>query len=82
MANSEISVNDKPADVFRAINTDWRLYDHVSSENTEGLSKKKALRPSKLGRCQDIEHSSLDLLEGDQHWEYGIVERILRRPIK
>ncbi len=37
---------------------------------------------SKLGRVQDIEHASLDLLEGDQEWEYGIVERILRRPIK
>ena len=37
---------------------------------------------SKLGRLQDIEHSSLDLLEGDQHWEYGIVDRILRRPLK
>ena len=36
---------------------------------------------SKLGRCQDIEHSSLDLLEGDQQWEYGIVERILRRSL-
>ncbi len=36
---------------------------------------------SKLGRYQDIEHASLDLLEGDQYWEYGIVERILRRPI-
>jgi len=36
---------------------------------------------SKLGRYQDIEHASLDLLEGDHHWEYGIVERILRRPI-
>jgi hypothetical protein len=37
---------------------------------------------SKLGRYQDIEHTSLDLLEGEQHWEYGIVERILCRPIK
>lgn len=37
---------------------------------------------SKLGRSVDIEHSSLDLLEGDQRWEYGIVERVLRRPIK
>lgn len=37
---------------------------------------------SKLGRYQDIEHSSLDLLEGNQYWEYGIVERILRRPLK
>jgi hypothetical protein len=36
---------------------------------------------SKLGRRQDIEHASLDLLEGDQLWEYGIVERILKRKI-
>lgn len=36
---------------------------------------------SKLGRYQDIQHSSLDVLEGDQHCEYGIVERILKRPI-
>jgi hypothetical protein len=36
---------------------------------------------SKLGRLQDIEHASLDLLEGDKHWEYGIVERVLRRKI-
>jgi hypothetical protein len=48
MANSEISINDKLADVFRAMNTDWRLYDHVSSENTGGLSTKKALRPDIL----------------------------------
>ncbi len=37
---------------------------------------------SKLGRYQDIEHSSLDLLEGDQACEYGIVEKVLRRRIK
>ena len=49
--------------------------DHVAKSN--GRTWK-----SKLGRIQDIEHSSLELLEGDQHWEYGIVERILRRPIK
>ena len=36
---------------------------------------------SKLGKGQDIEHSSLDVLEGDEHNEYGIVERILKRPI-
>lgn len=36
---------------------------------------------SKLGRYQDIEHASLDLLEGDQQCEYGIVERILKRAI-
>jgi hypothetical protein len=37
---------------------------------------------SKLGRSVDVEHASLDILEGDQKWEYGIVERVLRRPIK
>lgn len=37
---------------------------------------------SKLGRYQDIEHNTLDLLEGDTLWEYGIVERVLQRPIK
>lgn len=37
---------------------------------------------SKLGRIQDIEHATLELLEGDESWEYGIVERILRRPLK
>lgn len=31
---------------------------------------------SKLGKQQDIAHSSLDLLEGD---EYGIVDRVLKR---
>lgn len=34
---------------------------------------------SKIGRLQDIEHTTLDLLEGDRYWEYGIVERVLRR---
>jgi hypothetical protein len=37
---------------------------------------------SKLGRFQDIEHISLDLLEGDGEFEYGIVEVIFRRPIR
>lgn len=37
---------------------------------------------SKLGRYQDIEHASLALLEGDVGWEYGSVERVLKRPIK
>src|SRR5688572_9556399 len=48
MANSEISLNEKLAEVLREINTDWRVYDQVSSENTDGLSKKKALRPDIL----------------------------------
>lgn len=48
MANSELSINDQIAAAFREINTDWRVYDHVSSENTEALMKKKALRPDIL----------------------------------
>jgi hypothetical protein len=35
---------------------------------------------SKLGRWQDIEHKTLDVLEGDDEWSYGVVERILARP--
>jgi len=34
---------------------------------------------SKLGKGQDIMHSSLDLLEGTDGDEYGLVDRILRR---
>jgi hypothetical protein len=34
---------------------------------------------SKLGKGQDIEHYSFDVLEGDQGDEYGIVERVLRK---
>jgi hypothetical protein len=37
---------------------------------------------SKLGRLQDIEHSSLDPLEGDNGYEYGIVDRILKRKLQ
>jgi hypothetical protein len=37
---------------------------------------------SKLGKGQDIEHASLDVLEGDQADEYGIVELVLRRPLR
>jgi hypothetical protein len=48
MANSESTINDNIAAAFRAINTDWRVYDHVSSENTESLAKKKTLRPDVL----------------------------------
>lgn len=48
MANSELTINDQIAAALREINTDWRVYDHVSSENTEALVKKKALRPDIL----------------------------------
>jgi hypothetical protein len=36
---------------------------------------------SKLGSGQDIDHYTLDVLEGDQIDEYGIVDRVLRKPI-
>ena len=48
MANSELSVNDQIAAAFREINTDWRVFDLVSSENTDAILKKKALRPDIL----------------------------------
>ena len=35
---------------------------------------------SKLGRIQDVSHTSLDILEGAGEDDYGMVERILRRP--
>jgi hypothetical protein len=37
---------------------------------------------SKLGKGQDIYHATLDILEGDQESEYGVVERILKRPVR
>lgn len=48
MAHSELSINDQIAAALRDINTDWRVFDHVSSENTEAIFKKKALRPDIL----------------------------------
>jgi len=37
---------------------------------------------SKLGEGVDIVHTSLEVLEGDQVDEYGIVERVLKRPMR
>ncbi len=37
---------------------------------------------SKLGKGQDIEHYDLAILEGEQADEYGIVESVLRRPVR
>lgn len=34
---------------------------------------------SKLGKLQDIEHASLDLLEGNTNYEYGVVDKILKK---
>jgi hypothetical protein len=50
-------------------------YSHVAVSN--GICWK-----SKLGKGQDIAHNSLDLLEGDQVDEYGIVAIILRKAIQ
>ena len=36
---------------------------------------------SKLGKGQDIDHLSLEVLEGNEKDEYGRVQRILKRPI-
>lgn len=54
---------------------DIETYSHVAVSN--GLEWK-----SKLGKGQDIAHDSLDLLEGDQADEYGLVAVILRKPIQ
>jgi hypothetical protein len=37
---------------------------------------------SKLGKGQDLEHYSLEVFEGDQAEEYGIVTAVFRRAIK
>src|SRR6185312_3429657 len=37
---------------------------------------------SKLGKLQDIEHDSLDLLEGYSGYEYGIVELVLEKVVQ
>lgn len=50
-------------------------YSHVAV--SDGLDWK-----SKLGKGQDIAHNSLDLLEGDQADEYGLVAVIMRKPIQ
>jgi hypothetical protein len=36
---------------------------------------------SKLGSGQDIDHYTLDVLEGEQLDEYGIVDRVLRKKL-
>jgi hypothetical protein len=37
---------------------------------------------SKLGKGHDIEHASLELLEGEQEDEYGIVAQVLKKEIR
>ncbi|MGD1098514.1 MAG: hypothetical protein ABSB35_41860, partial [Bryobacteraceae bacterium] len=71
--NREVEVGFEKVAIY--INLKEMLPGHVAK--SDGRSWK-----SKLGRYQDVEHASLDLLEGDKHGEYGIVERILKRPIR
>ena len=54
---------------------DIDTYSHVAMSDG-------AVWKSKLGKGQDIEHDSLDLLEGNQEAEYGIVATILRKAIQ
>jgi hypothetical protein len=46
---------------------------HVAKQSRSGVWM------SKLGKGYDIEHESLDTLEGDQVDEYGIVAQVLKR---
>lgn len=46
---------------------------HVAKQLPDGRWK------SKLGKGHDIEHNTLDVLEGDQGDEYGIVAQCLKR---
>ena len=78
-AGYELTTNSKIEKGFEKIAIYVDLADMLPSHvaKSDGRTWK-----SKLGRMEDIEHPSLDLLEGDKICEYGIVERILRRPIK
>jgi len=49
---------------------------HVAKQLPSGRWK------SKLGKGHDIEHDTVDALEGDQMDEYGIVAQYLRRRIQ
>ncbi len=49
------------------------LPTHVAKQLSDGRWK------SKLGKGHDIEHDTLDALEGDQMDEYGMVAQFLKR---
>ena len=69
--NREVEVGFEKAAIY--VDLDDLLASHVAiSDGYTWLSK--------LGKGQDIAHSSLELLEGDKGDEYGIVDRILKRP--
>jgi hypothetical protein len=56
------------------VNADDLEFSHIA--HSDGVVWK-----SKLGKGQDIHHYSLDVLEGDEIDEYGIVDKVLRKPI-
>ena len=59
------------------------IYVDISDMSPSHVAKSDGYTwKSKLGSYQDIEHSSLDLLEGNQECEYGIVERVLKRRMR
>jgi hypothetical protein len=51
------------------------LPTHVAKQLPDGRWK------SKLGKGHDIEHDTVDVLEGDQMDEYGIVAQYLKRNV-
>lgn len=80
MANSELSINDQIAAALREINTDWRVHDHVSSENTDAIFKRKSLRPDILilepgvpPICLETEFEPANTVEADAASRLGEV---------
>jgi len=56
--------------------------DSVDLSPTHVAKSDGRMWKSKLGGDYDIEHNSLELLEGDQEHEYGIVGQVLKKAIK
>ncbi|HZS46515.1 MAG TPA: hypothetical protein VFC63_15675 [Blastocatellia bacterium] len=55
---------------------EYRLPTHVARQTYNGKWE------SKLGKGKDIQHDTLDLLEGNVADEYGTVSRILKRKLR
>lgn len=73
VASREVEAGFEKVAIF--VNPEDMLPSHVAK--SDGHTWK-----SKLGKGQDIEHASLEVLEWDQGDDYGIVERVLRRPLR
>ncbi|GEM_PF-448397 len=56
-----------------ALYADGQGFTHVASQLCSGAWT------SKLGPCEDIQHNSLDSLEGNVRFEYGAVRQIMKR---